>query len=277
MKALGRRTLLLVGDDSEIIETAEIYSGEYNVRIEHAVDYLSFKKLLDEESPEGVISPLCFAYKRGSGDIHYGKRAVVKMLNSDPREQRLRSMMKRLGEVALIDSELSRMLRNFAYNTHETGVCPPEVPITERIVYFGESVKNSMGGEEGRRYTADITKRVLRVLGRMIEENGECGGCYRDKGECRSCYIELWEDMKRDEGRQPLSIMLGEELEGKKIPFIYNIKEWGPQRRIWEYCRNRGWRVVEYPNPFSREEMTLFLKGIYDELFEGGFTYLGQI
>jgi hypothetical protein len=244
--------VLIVEDNREFLEAGMKYVSNQGGMTIFSPDYVSANNVLDNSKKykiDGAMIDCFFREHIHSTDTSRGKEAINKMLDADPRGQRIERYERAFEQILdITDPELRRLVRYIG--SHEDKDNPMENVIFRAMNQVG----NLLGKEENSR----LQKQNLVQLFRKELDN------FKDH------YDELRKAVEKDPSNQPLGILVAERCEELKIPFVLTTSTFHHDsltQPIQDYCSKRGWNLIDSsPNRFDEKVTPEFWKRAYDLL-----------
>lgn len=220
------KKILLVEDNPLFVEAATDYFNRKDISFDLAMDHHDAVSLIEDVKYDGAIIDCFFPKRFSSGNRELGKVAIEKMLATDKRGQRIERYTDALSQIIDIsDPELRTYARSMASKSEESD------PMKNPIVMAIKQV--SMLGKETASHIAKDT------LGKVY---GPSKDAFRDY------YDALRKGMELNESNQALGILVAEEAEKTKIPFVLATSTYhhdSMTQPIQNYCQLKKWVLFD--------------------------------
>jgi len=246
--------ILLVEDNPQFTLAAVKFLHGLDISVDTAGEYDSAIASLEHgpfthEKFDGVITDCFFPRTLGSEDRTLGRVAIGKMLATDTRAQRIDEYEQHLAEYIGADPELRNIVRYIGSLSNSD---PLQGAVSNVIKLIGDVDRKAAG----------IILKNDKWLFKGIEH-------FKDH------YDALRFGMQQDTANQALGILVAEECEQRKIPFVLATSTYhhdAMTQPIQDYCGKRNWRLVDSSpsNPNEKAEESFWNRAYETLLREAG-------
>lgn len=194
----------------------------------------------------GAIVDCFFPFSVCSNDLKYGKKAIDKMLASDERGRRIEEFDKYLSEFLDYTDPALRRIARYLGSTATSG--PETCPVAQSI--------------------KQVSKISKEFIGNRLKNDSSW--LFKDLGRFKDNYDDLRNAMEEDEANQPLGILVAEELQYRRIPFVLATSTHHHDsltQPIQDYCSKHRWTLVDCnPGNPNEKAQASFWQRAYKEL-----------
>jgi len=216
--------ILLVEDNDRFGKAACNYLKSRNLSVDRAASYVPAADQLQGVRYAGALIDCFFPTLTGSDDTDLGKLTIDKMFATDSRAQRIEEYEQAFSEfMDLTDPEFKKIVRYI-------GSISTESPEKNPVVGAFRNVS-----ELNRDLTAFLMKKHAQDYLKGLDQ-------FKDY------FPALRKALEENPLNQPLGILIAEQAEEKRIPFVLVTSTYHHDiltQPIQDYCQRRKWTLID--------------------------------
>jgi hypothetical protein len=232
------KNIHIVEDNPAYRKAAALYfATRSEFKTHFSWDYADAKQNISNASVDGTLIDVFFPFHTDSGIITPGQQVVEKLIAADPREQHVRAGFKVLEQyIDLTDPEVQ--------------------------MYARDVLSNMRSGEDFARSPIALAIKQVSMLGKEVATHifkNTLQGSYHKDRAAKDYYGAIAKAMVAHESNQPLGILVAEQAEEARIPFVLVTSTFHHDlltQPIVDYAGRRGWPLIDCAQGNENEKAT---------------------